>query len=306
MKSVTLTILTLVASFSLHADPVQRLKGMISMTAVVEGKVVMSQGTTNTLAKFGSQPKTWFLTDYKSNSDADTFTGAGQSYDLTWSFSGNNVQAMPRSETLDLKMVLGGRGRVGPEGLAERALTKFSYLTRFGLHIADTDLVWDGSTFSCIPLTFFFPKGGQLSGQIEVSNSVPIRIRSTLTTPTRVSSRITELSDHDTNGFPRKWRLVIDGTPAAHSFEFTEISFETRQFADSAGYTPSMLGETGRDFAVFFTNRTAHTVGPDGVMRKAMPFSPLQDPSSAPWWIGVGVVGLAATLAVIARGWKRR
>jgi hypothetical protein len=306
MKSVTLTILTLVASFSLHADPVQQLKDMISMTAVVEGKAVLSRGTTNTLSKFGTQPKTWFLIDYRSASDADLLAAGGQSYEMTWSFSGNNVQAMHRSETLPLKIVPGGQGRIGPEGLAERSLSRLSYLSRFGLHIADTNLVWDGLSFSGTPLTFFFPEGSQIAGWIEVSNSLPIRIHSTLTTPKNLSTRITELSDHDKLGFPRRWRLVIDGSNIPSAIEFPEISFEHRQFPDSLGYTPSMLGESGREFAIFYTNRTAHTVGSDGVMRKPNPPSPLRDPSSVPWWIGIGVVVLAATVATIAGRLKRR
>jgi len=304
VKTILLPILLLLASGVClrgvdESIAVQRLKDMISMIPPVEGVVVETIGTTNDFVTFGNQtPGTWFFIQNKPNSETDQLMAAGQSYLMTWAYSGNMVQALPRAETLALQTVPGGEGRLAPETFAEHCLMLLSYRTRFGLHVAETNLHWNDLSFEAFTQNPSFPDGSKISGKIEVSNGIPVRIRATLTTPSRVSTRITELSRHDTNGFPRVWNLSIDGKPAVRSIHFRELTFAPRYFVDGDGYTPSLLGESGRQFAIYYSNRTQHVMDPRGGMREITSLSPLTDSASGPWFIGIGVIGVAATIAI--------
>ena len=304
-KATTLLLLPFIVS-PLLADPVQRLKDMISMRPPVEGVVVQTSGETNQWASFGVQSGgTWFFMENRPNSENELRHASGQSRTMTWAYSGNMVQALPKADTVALQTVPGSTGRLAPESAAEGLLAALSYRTRFGLHIAGTNIAWDGLTFEATAETPNFA-GGLVTGRIEVSNSVPISIHYSIKTPTRVSNRITELSGHDTNGFPRRWKLSIDGSPPTRSFYFAELSFAPRTFVDSDGYTPSMFGETGRQFAIFYSNRTQQVVDPSGTMREVASLSPATNKTSGPWLIGVGVMGVAAAIAIAVTRNKRQ
>lgn len=298
--------LVLATASGLHADPVQRLKDMISMRPPVEGVVVETSGQTNKSSKFGIQAGgTWFSLQNQPNTDDQTLVAAGQSMKMTWSFSGNMVQAIPRGDTVALRLVPGATGRLAPEATAESSLGLLSYRTRFGLHVAETNILWDGLAFEATAETPNLA-GGKITGRIEVSNSLPVRIHYSIKTQDRVSSRITELSGHDTNGFPRRWNLSIDGVPSSRSFYFQELSFAPRTFPDGEGYTPSLLGENGREFAIFYSNRTQHVVDPSGTIREVDSLTPIVNETSGPWLIGVGVIGVAAAVAIAVTRHKRQ
>lgn len=304
-KGATLSLLLglVCSSASAASDPVERVKGMISLTEPVEGVVTFSDGTNSQSYSFGVQPRTWYVS--KKGPDGK-LRAAGQSYSMTWAFGGNTVKIMPVAETRVLDPFASTAGLTGPEDVAQQFLIWIFSGARFGLQgVATNGLEWDGLNFSGVTSKVYAPADRlPVSGTLILSNDIPTRIEmSRFVSPGGAQSvRVINFLSH-TNGVPASYSIVADGKPLQRRVTLSELSFGLRKFPDGEGYTPSFLGETGRAHSLFYSNGVDHVIGPDGSLQAQLP-TPIQiiQETDLRWWIVIGVVVLATVFAAV--GWK--
>jgi hypothetical protein len=143
---------------------------------------------------------------------------------------------------------------------------------------------------------------GVITGELVVEDGRPKALICNSVTDGQPLSRVTEFTSWDKDGFPMSWQIRARGRLLGRLISLTNLTFGIRQFPDSDGYTPSLLGEQGRSHAILYSNRTAHVVDTKGQL-VAQPVPPIEAlVRRGNWSIWIGVVGLVAALT--AAGWR--
>lgn len=280
---------------------IARMKRMIEMREPVEGKFTVVSSGKEVEYEFGLQANTWFCRNPDGPGGRPLL--AGQSYGMTWVAGGNSVLAIPRSETKPLIYGASPEGLTRAEAGALMMLPWIHSGSRFGLDIASTNLTWDGLSFAgeSVPKSW-----GGVRGELIVREGRPIRIECRHKGPGgRDLVRVSSFTSHDADGLPLSWDLTVNGTPTGRSVRLASLKFGARSFPNSDGYTPTLFGEEGREFAIFYSNRTAHVVGENGSL-ESQPEAPVEAfVERGGWWIWGGVGALLACVIAVFRRVKR-
>jgi hypothetical protein len=296
LKAATLCLILSFGCLSAESESVERIKRMISLNQPLEGTFTVSNSGTNQIYEIGIQPGTWYVRNPQG--PRDSAMSSGQSYSMTWAFGGNSVHVLPIKDTRPL-IPMGSVTGVGPEGRCQGDLGMLHFVTRFGVHSAETNgLKWDGLEFhgqGSASMT----ASGPVSGQIEVSQGIPMRVVTNWKNDYGTHKRVFNFVSHDTNGFPIAIEISNDGKRSPKTIRISDLRFGSREFKDSDGYTPSLLHEGGREFTFFYSNRVAQVIGPDGEIQVQPKAPPAIAEGSAVfesrsfWFV---VVGLAAVI----------
>jgi len=310
----TLLILLLFSRCPCQAgtESIERIKRMITMTQPLEGTFSISNTATtkrfdnaNTqVFEIGIQEGTWYVKNPRGPRDSPN--ACGQSYAMTWVFGGNTVHVLPRKDTIPLVSMAGDTG-LNPERICQGQLAMLEFVTRFGLHIAQTNgFRWDGLKFSSKGARNM-NSSGSVSGEIEVVDGIPLRVVTDWQGQDGAQRKVFHLKNHDSNGFPTSIEVSNNGLQSQKSIHISNLRFGPRNFPDGDGYTPSFLGESGREYTLFYTNRVAQVIDENGKFetRDAPLVSSGSDSllRSRSFWLGL--VGLAAAFTTAVWLFKR-